>query len=124
MSATIRVRAIRGATTAAEDTAEAITDRVQELLAEVMAANHLVEDDVISVIFTATPDLVSTFPATAARASGFGSVPLICASEIAVPGATPRCLRVMLHVQTSLDTGDIRHIYLHGAKGLRDDLPG
>jgi chorismate mutase len=117
------VRALRGATTVAEDTEAQITERVQELLAELLARNGLVLDDVISVIFTATADVVSMFPATAARDIGFGGVPLLCASEIPVPGSMPRCIRVLLHVNTGLAPADLRHVYLHGAQVLRDDLP-
>lgn len=117
------VRALRGATTVAQDTPEQITVRVQELLTEVMERNGLELDDVISVIFTATADVVSMFPATAARGIGFGAVPLLCASEIPVPGSMPRCLRVLLHVSTDRAAHDLRHVYLHGAEVLRDDLP-
>ena len=120
---TERVRAIRGATTVDEDVATAISPRVQELLRELMARNNVDHDDVISVVFTATPDLISVFPATSARDVGFGDIPLLCASEINVEGATPRCIRVLLHVYTSLERKNIRHTYLHGAQGLRDDLP-
>ncbi len=118
------VRALRGATTVDDDTPAQVTERVQELLRAVMDRNGLGEDDVVSIIFTATADVVSMFPATAARGIGFGSVPLLCAAEITVPGATPRCLRVLLHVQTERDRADLHHIYLHGAQALRDDLPG
>lgn len=118
------VRALRGATTVDEDTVEQLTERVQEMLREVMARNDLLEEDVISIIFTATPDVVSSFPATAARGMGFGAVPLLCATEIAVPGSTARCVRVLLHVSTTLERDELRHVYLHGAQGLRDDLPG
>ncbi|MGO9456794.1 MAG: chorismate mutase [Acidimicrobiales bacterium] len=118
------VRAVRGATTVDEDTVEQVNERVQELLAEVMSRNALVEDDVISIIFTATPDVVSSFPATAARGMGFGAVPLLCAAEIPVPGSMPRCLRALLHVSTTRSRDELRHVYLHGAQGLRDDLPG
>ena|ERR1039458_6500745 len=118
------LRALRGATTVEHDTAEEISPRVQELLNEIMVANDLLEDDVVSIIFTATADVVSMFPATAAREIGFGAVPLLCAAEIAVPGATPKCLRVLLHVHTTLGRDELRHVYLHGAQGLRDDLPG
>jgi chorismate mutase len=117
------VRALRGATTVDEDTAEQVTSRVQELLTEVMARNGLVEDDVISVIFTTTGDVVSMFPATAARGIGFGAVPLLCAMEIPVPGAMPLCIRVLLHVHTDRTRDELRHVYLHGAQMLRDDLP-
>jgi chorismate mutase len=118
-----RVRALRGATTVEEDTPEQISARTQELLRLLLERNELVEDDLISVMFTTTPDTVSMFPATAARELGFGAVPLMCASEIAVPGSTPHCIRVLLHVETDRDRGELRHVYLHGAQGLRDDLP-
>lgn len=117
------VRALRGATTVDHDDPGEITERVQELLTEVMARNGLQLDDVISVIFTATTDLVSVFPATAARGIGFGAVPLLCASEIPVPGAKPRCLRVLLHVQSERAQAELHHVYLRDARDLRDDLP-
>jgi chorismate mutase len=116
-------RALRGATTVEEDTPEQISARIQELLTEVMARNELVEDDIISIIFTATDDVISAFPATGARDIGFGAVPLLCMSEIKVPGGTPKCLRVLLHITTMRARADLRHVYLHGAQGLRDDLP-
>src|SRR3974390_3412391 len=100
MPATPGVRALRAATTVAEDTTEEITARVHELLGEVLQRNDLQVRHVISIIFTATGDVVSMFPATAARSCGFGAVPLLCASEIPVPGATPRCIRALLHVTT------------------------
>jgi len=118
------VRALRGATTVGEDTEGQITERVQELLTELLARNGLALQDVISAIFTATPDVVSMFPATAARGIGFGSVPLLCASEIPVPGSMARCIRVLLHVHTDREPAELRHVYLHGAQVLRDDLPG
>lgn len=117
------VRAIRGATTVAEDTESQVTERVQELLEAVMARNGLSLTDVISVIFTTTADVVSMFPATAARGIGFGAVPLLCASEIPVPGAMAHCIRVLLHVSTERTPAELRHVYLHGAQVLRDDLP-
>ena len=123
MPGTPTLRALRGATTVDEDTPEQVTARVQELLRELMARNGLVEDDVVSVLFTATADVVSMFPATAARGIGFGAVPLMCALEIPVPGAMPRCIRVMSHVQTDRARDELRHAYLHGAHVLRDDLP-
>jgi len=82
-----------------------------------------VGDDIISILFTATEDIVSIFPATAARSMGLGAVPLICARELSVVGATPRCIRVMLHVTTDRPRDEIHHVYLEGAQGLRDDLP-
>jgi len=117
------VRAIRGATTVEHDTTEAVTDRVVALLTQILDRNGLVEDDLISILFTATEDIVSTFPATAARSMGLGAVPLICARELAVTGSVPRCVRVMLHVTTDRRRDEIHHVYLEGAQGLRDDLP-
>jgi chorismate mutase len=123
MSGPQTVRGLRGATTVDADTTEQVSSRTQELLLQLMEHNDVLEDDIISILFTATPDVVSMFPATAAREIGFGAVPLICASEIAVTGATPNCIRVLLHIQTTRGRGDLHHVYLHGAQGLRDDLP-
>ena len=117
------VRAVRGATTVDHDTPEAITERVVALLGQILERNGLVEADVISILFTATEDIVSTFPATAARSMGLGAVPLICARELAVKGSVTRCIRVMLHVDTERPAEEIHHVYLEGAQGLRDDLP-
>ncbi len=119
---TSTLRAIRGATTVDEDTIDDITSRVVTLLTRIMERNGLVEDDVISILFTATDDIVSMFPATAARTMGLGAVPLICARELAIVGSTPHCIRVMLHVTTERPREDIHHVYLEGAQGLRDDL--
>ena len=121
---TATLRAIRGATTVEEDTPEAITDRVVTMLARIMERNGLVEDDIVSILFTATDDIVSMFPAPAARTMGLGAVPLICARELAIIGSVPRCVRVMLHVTTERPRDEIIHVYLEGAQGLRDDLPG
>jgi chorismate mutase len=114
------VRALRGATTVDEDTPEQVTERVQELMGALMERNRLSEADIISIIFTATEDIVSMFPATAARAMGLSDVALIGAREISVRGALPRCIRALLHV--SADHADLHHVYLHEARGLRDDL--
>jgi chorismate mutase len=97
-------------------------ERVAEMVTDVMEANSLAVDDFISVIFTATPDLVSEFPAYAARRLGFGDVPLICARELAVEGAMPRVVRMLAHVETDLSRQDVTHVYLHGAAALRSDL--
>lgn len=118
------LRAVRGATTVDADTPEQVTARVTALLGAILERNGLVEDDLVSILFTATDDIVSMFPATAARTMGLGAVPLICARELAVVGAVPRCIRVMLHVTTDRPRDEIRHVYLEGAQGLRDDLPG
>ena len=116
------VRAIRGATQVEVNTAEAITSATQELILEILAANSLTPDDVISVLFTSSPDLNSAFPAAAARSVGFENTPLICSVEIDVPGALPRTIRVMAHVETDLSKNEVAHIYLHGAKALRRDI--
>ena len=117
------VRGLRGATTVEADTVEQVTQRSQELMRRIMERNDLVEDDIISAVFTATGDISSIFPATAVREIGFGAVPLLCAAEIAVPGSMPLCIRVLLHVHTTRSRDEIHHVYLHGAQGLRDDLP-
>ena len=117
------VRGLRGATTVDADTVEQVTQRSQELILRLMERNDLIEDDIVSVLFTATADVTSIFPATAIREIGFGAVPLLCAAEIAVPGAMPLCIRVLLHVHTTKTRDEIHHVYLHGAQGLRDDLP-
>ena len=116
------VRAVRGATQLDADDREHMLERVAEMVTDVMEANSLQVDDFISVIFTATPDLVSEFPAYAARRLGFGDVPLICARELAVEGAMPRVVRMLAHVETDLSRQDITHVYLHGAAALRSDL--
>jgi chorismate mutase len=117
------VRAVRGATTVDTDASAAITERVVDLLQQILDRNGLVEDDIISILFTATEDITSTFPATAARSMGLGAVPLICARELSITGSVPRCIRVMLHVTTERPRNEIHHVYLEGAQGLRDDLP-
>ena len=123
MAPALTVRGVRGATTVDEDTVVQVTERSQELIRAIMARNELVEDDVISALFTATADVTSIFPATAIREIGFGAVPLLSAAEIAVPGSMPRCIRVLMHVHTARSHDEIHHVYLHGAQGLRDDLP-
>ncbi|HUD68947.1 MAG TPA: chorismate mutase [Acidimicrobiales bacterium] len=117
------VRALRGATTVEEDTVREITERTIELLSRMLESNAVQLDDLISVLFTTTPDLAAMFPATAAREIGFGSIPLLCATEIDVIGATPRCIRVLVHLNTEQPRDALHHVYLHGARQLRDDLP-
>lgn len=116
------VRAIRGAITVASDEPDAIVDATEELLAAMLARNEIAPDDVISALFTTTPDLTSEFPAAAARRLGLAEVPLLCAAEIAVPGALPRCVRVLLHVTSARARADIDHVYLGEARSLRADL--
>jgi chorismate mutase len=117
------VRALRGATTVDEDTVEQVTERVNALVEAMLDQNGVGKDDIISVIFTATEDVVSMFPATAARKAGLGDVPLICARELSIDGGTPRCIRVLVHLTTDRSRSELHHVYLEGAKGLRDDLP-
>ncbi len=116
------VRAVRGATQLEEDTREHMLERVAEMVTDVMASNDLVVDDFISIIFTATSDLVSEFPAYAARRLGFDDVPLICAKELEIAGSMPRVVRMMAHVETPLTRAAVTHVYLHGAANLRRDL--
>ena len=116
------VRAIRGAVQVSSDDASAILAATSELVTAVTQRNGLVPDDVISVLFTATPDLTAEFPALAARRLGFGGVPLLCCTEIAVPGAMPRVVRLLMHVETALARDQIAHVYLHGAAALRRDI--
>lgn len=117
------VRALRGATTVDEDTVEQVSARVQALVTAMLERNGVDKDDLISIVFTATDDVVSMFPATAARAVGLGDVPLLCARELAVEGGTPRCIRVLMHLTTERRRDELHHVYLEGARGLRDDLP-
>lgn len=116
------VRAIRGAIQVDGNDRDAILAGTTELVTEVMGRNNLMTDDVISVIFTCTPDLNAEFPALAARKLGFHDVPLLCATEIDVPGALPRVVRLMAHVETDRSRQEIQHVYLHGAAALRVDI--
>ena len=113
------VRAIRGATQLEEDTREHMLERVAEMVTDVLAANALEVDDFISIVFTATGDLVSEFPAYAARRLGFDDVPLICARELEIEGSMPRVVRMLAHVETDLTRADVTHVYLRGAAALR-----
>lgn len=116
------VRAIRGAITVADDSPAAIREAVLELLHAVRSENLLDDRDVVSAIFTMTPDLTAAFPAKTARQAGWGHVPLLCMQEIAVPGGMPRCLRLLAHVQRDWGSVTPRHSYLRGAAALRPDL--
>jgi chorismate mutase len=118
----VTVRAIRGATQVDEDDRELLLAATAELVAVVLERNALTQDDLISIVFTTTPDLRSEFPAYAARLAGITDVPLLCASEIDVPGALPRVVRLLAHVQTTATRAEIRHVYLRGAAALRTDL--
>ena len=117
------VRALRGATQVDRDERDEIIDATAELVRAVLDRNGLTTDDLISILFTTTPDLVAEFPAYAARAIGITDVPFLCASEIAVPGSLPRVVRLMAFVEAGFTRADARHVYLRGAQALRTDLP-
>jgi len=117
------VIAIRGATTLDSDTVDQMLDRVPELISSIYERNRLTDDDVISMMFTASPDIHSMFPPTAARqVLGLGHVPMIGAVEMDVDGAAQLCVRVMLHVSVSGEPRQPSHVYLHDAQLLRPDL--
>jgi chorismate mutase len=117
------LRALRGATTFERDEGAHVTERVVELVTLMMQRNDLNHDQIISMLLTATNDLHSIFPATAVRTIGFGDVPMMCAQELDIVGATPQCVRVLMHIASDIEPSALRHVYLHGAAGLRDDLP-
>jgi chorismate mutase len=98
--------------------------RTEELLAELLKRNQVEHDDLVSIIFTSTGDLLSEFPAIAARNLGYGDVPLLCARELAIRHGNPMTVRVLVHCYSDTPRADLRHVYLHDAKNLRDDLPG
>ena len=116
------VRAIRGAVQVEANESAAILEGTSELVTEVMSRNQLTPADVISVVFSATTDLNAEFPALAARKLGFQDVPLLCCSEIAVPNAMPRVVRLMMHVETEAPRSAMQHVYLRGAAALRLDI--
>lgn len=117
-------RALRGATTIDSDSAEEVSVHTKDLLLEMMSRNGIDKQDIISILFTSTKDVRSAFPAAAAREIGLGDVPLMCAGELDIINSTPLCIRIMMHLETSRSRSEMRHVYLRGAKGLRDDLPG
>lgn len=106
-----------------ENDRELILAGTAELITTLLERNGLDSADLISMVFTATPDLTAEFPAYAARQLGLTDVPLLCATEIAVPDAMPRVLRVLAHVESDRSRSEIRHVYLRGAAQLRTDLP-
>jgi chorismate mutase len=117
-----RLVALRGATTVEADTREGVLDRTRELLAALLERNAVDRDRLVSIIFTSTGDLHSEFPALAARSLGLGDVPLLCARELDVTGGNPRTIRVLIHCYSTRQRASLRHVYLHRAKHLRDDL--
>ncbi len=117
----MKVRAIRGATTVDANTAEEISLRTRQLLKRIEEENSLDKEDIISIIFSVTSDINASFPAAAARESGYGDIPLMCTNEIDVPGSLRRCIRLMLHLNTDKSNSEIRHIFLRGARTIRPE---
>ncbi len=100
-----------------------MTERVQELITQMLERNGVVNEDLISIVITATDDIHSMFPAEAARGAGLGDVPLLCARELDIEGKPDRCIRVLMHVNTDKPRSALHHVYLEGTQALRDDLP-
>jgi chorismate mutase len=119
----MRLIALRGANAVADNTAEAILDATEALMREILERNTLAAEDLVSCIFTLTPDLDAEFPAVAARKMGLSGVPLLCAREIPVPGALPKVIRVLIHAYKP-NGQPPEHVYLHEARKLRLDLQG
>ena len=117
------VRGLRGAINVDENSANSILEATRELLSELLRANGI-EDfgEIASAQFTTTTDLNAAFPAEAARELGMRQVPLLCGTEIAVPGSMPRCIRVLLHLNTEKSQSEMAHVYLRDARNLRPDV--
>lgn len=118
---TVYCRGIRGATTADENTREAILEATRDLLERLVAANDLRAEDIASALFSTTADLNAEFPAVAARQLGWTDTALLNTHEMAVPGSLPRCIRVLIHWNTSRRASEVVHIYIRGARTLRPD---
>jgi chorismate mutase len=118
----MRCRGLRGATTTPANTREAILAATRELLETLVARNDVAVEDITSVFFTVTDDLDAVHPALAAREPGWEHVALLCAREIPVPDSLPRCIRVLLHVNTTKAQADLRHVYLREAARLRPEF--
>jgi chorismate mutase len=115
--------ALRGATTCDDDTKEEIERKTQALVRTMLERNDIDHDELVSIIFTATDDITAEFPATAARALGLGDVPLLCARELAIVHGMKHTIRVLMHFYGEQPRKDLHHVYLEGARSLRDDLP-
>jgi chorismate mutase len=118
----MRVRAARGAIVVDEDSSACLLEATERLLGAMLERNRVEAEDLVSILFTATDDLRSVFPAEAARRMGLGAVPLLCAREIPVVGSMPRVIRALVHFHSGLGLSDVQHVYLDGAESLRDDL--
>ncbi len=119
----MRLRALRGAITLERDVRDEVMTKTRRLVEAMLARNEVAHDDIVSIIFTATEDITAEFPAAAARAAGLGDVPLLCARELSIEGGTPLCVRVLMHIETDRRRDELAHVYLDGARALRDDLP-
>jgi chorismate mutase len=116
------IRGVRGAITVEENSAEEILQATIVLLTEITKINEVAEDSIASILFSTTPDLNAAFPAAAARQMGWVQVPMMCAQEIAVPGGLPKCIRVLMMINTEKKQEEIQHAYMRGARALRPDL--
>jgi chorismate mutase len=123
MSDHVRLLALRGAITCTENSQVEIEAKTQRLVKELLARNEVEHDDLVSVIFTMTDDLSAEFPATAARGVGLGDIPLLCARELDIDHGMPMCIRILVHCYTDRRRDELHHVYLEGARALRDDLP-
>jgi chorismate mutase len=119
----VKLRAIRGAITCDANTKAEIDAKTTRLIEEILSRNELDHDALVSILFTATEDLSAEFPATAARAIGLGDVPLLCARELSIDHGMARVVRVLMHCYTEKERNELHHVYLEGARALRDDLP-
>lgn len=119
----MRIWALRGAITLESDTRSQVQAQTQRLVKEMLARNDIAHEDIVSVVFTATEDITADFPAAAARELGLGDVPLLCARELTIDGGMPLCVRILMHAYTDRARGELHHVYLDGARSLRDDLP-
>lgn len=119
----MKLVALRGAITCDDDTKDEIHGKTKRVLTELLDRNEVEHDDLVSVIFTATGDLTADFPAAAARAIGLGDVPLLCARELDIEDGVARCIRILVHCYSDRSRAGLHHVYLDGARSLRDDLP-
>ena len=117
------IRGVRGAITIEQDEAQQVWDATAELVLEIVRANNIEPEDIASITISATPDIHSAFPAKSVRTmEGWQYVPIMCMHEMDVPGALPLCIRVLMHVNTTVPQKDIQHVYLKDAVKLRPDL--
>ena len=119
----MRLLALRGATTVAENTKDEVDIKTQTLVEAMLERNAIGHDDIVSIIFTATDDITAEFPATAARKLGLGDVPLLCARELGIEHGMAFAIRVLMHFYGDQPRDELHHVYLEGARSLRDDLP-